>query len=38
VPTAGKTLTHAGTTFRVLAVGKTAGGSSYEFDLGNANR
>lgn len=38
VPTAGKTVTHGGVTYRVLAVGKTAGGSSYEFDLGNPNR
>ena len=38
VPTAGKTVTHSGTSYRVLAVGKTAGGSSYEFDLGNVNR
>tara|TARA_R110000868_G_scaffold57437_3_gene177349 strand:+ start:802 stop:1119 length:318 start_codon:yes stop_codon:yes gene_type:complete len=38
VPTAGKTVTHGGATYRVLAVGKTAGGSSYEFDLGNPNR
>ena len=38
VPTAGKTITHGGVSYRVLAVGKTAGGSSYEFDLGNVNR
>jgi len=38
VPVAGKTVTHGGVTYRVLAVGKTAGGSSYEFDLGNPNR
>lgn len=38
VPTAGKTVTHAGTTYRVLAVGRTAGGSSYEFDVGNPHR
>lgn len=38
VPTAGKAVTHAGTSYRVLAVGKTAGGSSYEFDLGSVNR
>ena len=38
VPTAGKTVTHGGATYRVLAVGKTAGGASYEFDAGNPNR
>ena len=38
VPTAGKTVTHGGVSYRVLSVGKTSGGSSYEFDLGNANR
>lgn len=38
VPTAGKTVTHGGVSYRVLAVGKTAGGTSYEFDLGNVNR
>lgn len=38
VPTAGKTVTHGGVSYRVLAVGKTAGGSSYEFDLGSVNR
>lgn len=38
VPTAGKTVTHGGVTYRVLSVGKTAGGTSYEFDLGNPNR
>lgn len=38
VPTAGKTVVHGGATYRVLAVGKTAGGTSYEFDLGSVNR
>lgn len=38
VPTAGKTITHAGATYKVLNVTKTAGGSSYEFDLGNPLR
>ena len=38
VPTAGKIVTHAGGTYRVLSVGRTAGGSSYEFDAGNPNR
>jgi len=38
VPTANKTLTYDSNSYRVLAVSKTAGGSSYEFDLGNPNR
>jgi hypothetical protein len=38
VPTAGKTVTHGDVTYRVLSVGKTAGGTSYEFDLGSVNR
>lgn len=38
VPAAGKTVTHGGVIYRVLSVGKTAGGSSYEFDLGSVNR
>lgn len=37
-PVAGKTVTYSGTSYRVLAVGKTAGGTSYEFDLGSVNR
>ncbi len=38
VPVAGKTVTHGGVSYRVLAVGKTAGGSSYEFDLTSVHR
>lgn len=38
VPVAGKSVVHGGVTYRVLSVGKTAGGTSYEFDLGNPNR
>lgn len=37
-PAAGSTATFGGGTYRVLAVGKTAGGSTYEFELGNPNR
>lgn len=38
VPTAGQSVTYAGTSYRVLAVTRTAGAATYEFDLGNVNK
>ena len=37
-PAAGKTVVFNGATYRVLHAASTAGGSSYEFDLGNPRR
>jgi hypothetical protein len=37
-PVAGKTVVFNATTYRVLNAASTAGGSSYEFDLGNPRR
>lgn len=37
-PKAGKAATFGGGSYRILSVGKTPGGSTYEFDLGDPNR
>ena len=37
-PVSGRTVVFNGTTYRVLNAASTAGGSSYEFDLGNPSR
>lgn len=38
LPASGKIVMHAAQTYRVLAFGTTAGGATYEIDLGNPHK